>query len=239
MSEGVLIAREHEVLRTAEEPFIGTLRATKRKSKRLVYRVTKRSFDIASGFVGCLFILPLAVFIKLAYLLTGDFGSIFFVQKRIGKNGQEFNFYKFRTMIKDADEKLADILKEEPYKSEWKKYQKLRNDPRISKAGKILRKTSLDEFPQFLTVLKGDMSLIGNRPYLPREKSDIPSYTYDALILTKPGMTGYWQVSGRSNLDFDERLRLESYYSNHASLSLDSAILFKTPLAVLSHSGAD
>ena len=142
-------------------------------------------------------------------------------------------------MVKNADEALKDIIKNEPYKSEWKKYRKLKNDPRISKVGKFLRKTSLDEFPQFWNVLKGDMSIVGNRPYLPREKDDISERAYNNLIKTKPGITGYWQVSGRSNVGFDDRVDLEEYYSENATLGLDAEIFFKTFRAVLSHDGAD
>ena len=142
-------------------------------------------------------------------MLSGDFGPIFFIQNRIGLHGRKFRFFKFRTMVEDADLKLIELLEKEPYKSEWQKYRKLRNDPRISKVGHFLRKTSLDEFPQFWNVLKGDMSLIGNRPYLPREKDDISERAYNNLIKTKPGITGYWQVSGRSNIGFDDRIDLE------------------------------
>ena len=104
--------------------------------------------------------------------------------------------------------------------------------------GKILRRTSLDELPQLVNVLKGDMSLIGNRPYLPREKEDMGQY-FDTIVKTKPGLTGYWQVNGRSNTTFEERLKLEEYYSNHASLKMDIKILFKTVYVVLFHKGAE
>lgn len=241
MSQGVLIAEEQTVLQTAETPLVGTLSDSKVKSKatKLTYRIIKRSFDLLFGLIGALFILPLAIFIKLAYILTGDFSSIFFVQKRIGLHGHEFNFYKFRTMVKDADLKLVELLENESYAAEWKKYRKLKNDPRISKVGKFLRKTSLDEFPQFLNVLKGDMSLVGNRPFLPREKDDIADHIYDNLVSIKPGITGYWQVSGRSNIGFDDRIQLENYYAQNASLGFDLAIFFRTFKSVLSTNGAD
>ncbi|MBQ1528570.1 sugar transferase [Candidatus Saccharibacteria bacterium] len=241
MSQGVLIAEEQTVLQTAEPALVGTLSDSKVKSKaaKLTYRIIKRSFDLLFGLFGAFFILPLALFIKLAYVLTGDFGSIFFVQKRIGLHGREFNFYKFRTMVKDADLKLVELLDNKSYAAEWQKYRKLKNDPRISKVGKFLRKTSLDEFPQFLNVLKGDMSIVGNRPFLPREKDDIADHIYENLISIKPGITGYWQVSGRSNIGFDDRIQLENFYAENASLGFDLAIFFRTFRAVASTSGAD
>ena len=238
MSDGVLIAREQDMLRTADEPLIDTLRTAKHQSKNLVYRISKRSFDIIFGFIGCLFVLPLAIFIKLIYVLTGDFGTIFYAQKRIGKGGEEFNLYKFRTMARDADEVLKDLIKKEPYKSEWRKYRKLKNDPRISKAGKILRKTSLDEFPQFFNVLKGDMSLIGPRPLI---RGELDEYfgNHDLYESIRPGLTSWWAANGRSNTDFDSRLDLEYYYIRNRNLGLDLLCIARTAKGVLSHSGAD
>ena len=113
----------------------------------------------------------------------------------------------------------------------------MENDPRITKIGKILRKTSLDELPQLINILRGDMSFIGNRPYLPREKEDMGIF-YDDIIKTRPGLTGYWQVSGRSNTTFNERLELEKYYSDHCDLFMDIKIFFKTIYVVLFSKGA-
>lgn len=241
MSREALIAEEQVILSSPQTLVTGASSRTKVKSKasQISYKVIKRSFDILVGLIGCLLTPPLAIFVKLAYMLSGDFGPIFFIQNRIGLHGREFRFFKFRTMVEDADLKLIELLEKEPYKSEWQKYRKLKNDPRISKVGKFLRKTSLDEFPQFWNVLKGDMSLIGNRPYLPREKDDISERAYNNLIKTKPGITGYWQVSGRSNIDFDDRIDLEEYYSKNASLGFDADIFFRTFRAVLSRDGAD
>lgn len=208
------------------------------ENKQLLYIFIKRTFDIICALVGCVFLLPIIVLVKILYILTGDFNSIFFTQKRIGIDGEEFNFFKFRTMVPNADEILFDTLRQDKILAEeYQKNKKLNNDPRITKAGKILRRTSLDELPQLINVLIGDMSMIGNRPYIPREKKDMGKY-FDDIVKTKPGITGYWQVSGRENASFKKRLELESYYSNHRSLWLDIKIFFKTFKAVLGGHGA-
>ena len=208
------------------------------KSKKYVYRIIKILFDIILSLIGLLFLIPVAMVIKIAYILTGDFKSIFFTQKRIGKYGKEFRFYKFRSMIPNADEVLEKTLEmDKVLAEEYHVNKKLKNDPRITKIGKIIRKTSLDELPQLINILLGQMSFVGNRPYLPREKEDMGDYFND-IVKTKPGLTGYWQVSGRSNTTFKERLKLESYYSNHAGLRLDIKIFFKTFAVVLLKKGA-
>ena len=181
---------------------------------------------------GAICLLPLMMIVKIFALLTGDTKSIFYAQKRIGLNGKEFSIYKFRSMVPNAEEELERILNEGgELAEEYKRDKKMKNDPRITKIGKFLRKTSLDETPQLINVLKGEMSLIGNRPYLPGEKEDMGEY-YDNIVRTKPGITGYWQVSGRSDTTFKKRLELEQYYSNNASLKMDVKIFFKTFKAV-------
>ncbi|MBR1416412.1 MAG: sugar transferase [Bacilli bacterium] len=196
--------------------------------KETIYLSIKRLFDIIISLIGLLFMIPIMLVIKIAYVLTGDFKSIIFSQNRIGLNGKEFKLYKFRSMILNADEELYKLLEEnKDLKEEYQTNKKLKNDPRITKIGKFIRKTSLDELPQVINIFKGDMSLIGNRPYLPREKDDIGLY-YNQIIKTKPGLTGYWQVSGRNNVSFADRVRLETWYSNHTSLNLDTKIFFKT-----------
>lgn len=204
-----------------------------KKETKYFYFFCKRTIDIIFSIVGLIFFIPIALIIKVAYMLTGDFHKIFFIQERIGLNGKHFKFYKFRTMVPNADEILFELLKKDKkLAKEYKENKKLKNDPRITKIGKIIRKTSIDELPQLLNILKGDMSLIGNRPYLPREKEDMGDY-YDDIIKTKPGLTGYWQTSGRSNVSFAKRLELEQYYSNNCSLMFDIKIFFKTFIVVL------
>lgn len=207
--------------------------------KEAAYATIKRVFDICVGLIGLIVLIPVIIIIKIVSMCNGDFAKIIFTQNRIGKNGKEFKFYKFRSMVPNADEILFKMLEEdEEIAKEYKENKKLKNDPRITKVGNFIRKTSIDELPQLLNVLKGDMSLIGNRPYLPREKNDMGEY-YKDIIKTKPGITGYWQVSGRSDVSFKERLKLEQYYSNHCGLRMDIKIFFKTFTAVLGHKGAE
>ena len=207
--------------------------------KKAFYTFIKRTFDICVSIIGLLLLIPVTLFVKIAYMCTGDFDSIIFFQKRIGKNGQEFNFYKFRSMCKNADEVLFRTLElDKIMAEEYRINKKLKKDPRVTKVGKIIRKLSLDELPQFVNVFFGEMSLIGNRPYLPREKEDMGEY-FDDIVSTKPGLTGYWQVYGRSDTSFAERLELESFYSKHASLIMDIKIFFKTFKVVLFGKGAE
>ena len=207
--------------------------------KKLTYLFIKRLFDILISTIGLLLLIPITIFVKLAYICSGDFTSILFVQKRIGKDGKLFNFYKFRSMVPNADEVLFRTLElDKIMAEEYNTNKKLKNDPRITKVGRLIRKLSIDEFPQFINVFLGEMTLIGNRPYLPREKKDMGNY-YDSIVTTKPGLTGYWQVSGRSNTTFEERLKLEEEYSEKASTSLDIKIFFKTFKVVLFGKGAE
>ena len=206
--------------------------------KRKAYLIIKRLSDIIFGLIGMILLIPVTLIVKISYMLNGDFYPIIFSQRRIGKNGQEFNFYKFRTMIPNADEVLFKLLKEnKELAEEYKLNKKLKNDPRITKIGKIIRKASIDELPQMINIFFGEMSLIGNRPYLPREIEDMGD-SYKDIVKTKPGLTGYWQVSGRSDTTFKKRLELEKYYSNHAGLRLDIKIFFKTFKVVLCWKGS-
>ena len=204
------------------------------KNKKIVYRFIKRIIDIIGGLVGIVLLIPITIVLYLISIFSKENkGPIFYEQLRVGKNGKEFRIYKFRSMVMHADEKLWEYLNSNPEaKEEYKKYKKLREDPRITKTGKFLRKTSLDEFPQFINVLKGDMSLVGPRPYLYREKEDLGE-RYNDIIKVKPGLTGYWQVNGRSDVDFEERTRMDIEYIKNRNLWLDFKILIETFLAVL------
>ena len=207
--------------------------SAKERVSNLGYRIVKRFVDIIAGILGIILLIPMFIIIKIAYMLTGDFNKIMFTQNRIGKNGKEFKLYKFRSMVMNADEILFKYLEEnEEAAKEYKRYKKLDNDPRITKVGKFIRKFSIDEFPQFINVIKGDMSLVGPRPYLPREKEDMGEY-YSTIIKSKPGITGHWQVNGRSATTFGKRLVMDEYYTNHAGTITDLKIIFKTFLQFL------
>ena len=208
------------------------------KVKKYSYLITKRLFDIILSLFGILFLIPLSIIIKISYILNKDNSSIFYTQTRIGKNGKEFKLYKFRSMIPNADEVLKELMDTNTdIFNEYSKNKKLKDDPRVTKVGKFIRKTSLDEFPQFINVFKGDMSIVGNRPYLPREKKDMGNY-YSDIVKTKCGIVSYWAIHGRSNVSFERRLELEQYYSNHQSLGLDVKIFIRAFSVVLFKKGA-
>lgn len=204
----------------------------------LIGKILKRLIDILGGIVGTFVLIPLTIGIAIANLICKDNGPIFYSQYRMGKNGKLFKMYKYRSMVVGADEKLKKYLEEnEEARKEYKKYKKLKHDPRVTKVGEFIRKTSLDEFPQFINVLKGDMSLVGPRPYLEREKEDMNGY-YKYITTCKPGLTGLWQISGRSDVDFATRIDLDmQYYYNH-SLKGDIKILFKTAMKLVKREGA-
>ena len=205
--------------------------------KHKLYCIIKDVFDILFSFIGMIVMLIFAIILKVSYVITGDFHPIFFTQKRIGKNGKEFKMYKFRTMVPDAEIKLKELLKEEPYKSQWKQNQKLDNDPRITKIGKLLRKTSLDELPQFINIYIGDMSIIGPRPLVKGELDD-HNGNHAIYESVRPGITGWWACNGRSATTYDERLELEYYYINNRNLILDLKCIYYTIKAILFGKGA-
>ena len=210
----------------------------KKKAKRKIEMIAKRTIDIVGGVVGVIFLLPLTVIIHIANLIEGDKGPIFYIHERIGKNGKLFKMYKFRSMVVDADERLYKYLEEnDEAREEYAKYKKLKYDPRVTKVGEFIRKTSIDEFPQFINVLKGDMSLVGPRPYLPREKVDM-KYYYPYIIKDKPGITGFWQVAGRSDVTFEDRLKMDFNYSKWKSFKLDVKLLIRTVVNVVRKEGA-
>lgn len=205
--------------------------------KKYLYFGVKRLFDILIALIGCLFLLPIILIVKISYLLHKDFNSIFFRQKRIGKNGKEFNLYKFRSMVPNADEVLKELLKDPKYKEEWDLNQKFEHDPRITSMGNILRKTSLDELPQFINILIGDMSLIGPRPLVPGEL-DSHNGNHELYESVRPGISGWWAANGRSATTYERRLELEYYYVQHCGLILDIRCVFRTIKAVIFKTGA-
>ncbi len=200
-----------------------------KNKEKIIYSIVKRTIDVIGALVGIVFLIPLTIILYIVNKISKENeGPLFFNQLRIGKDGKEFKLYKYRSMVMHADEKLWEYLNEnEEAREEYFQYKKLRNDPRITKLGKFLRKASIDEFPQFINVLKGEMSLVGPRPYLYREKEDMQS-KYQQIITVKPGLTGYWQVNGRSDVDFKERLEMDIFYIQNRTLWLDFKILLKT-----------
>ncbi len=201
-----------------------------------LYLGIKRIIDIILSFIGIIILVPVTAIIKLCYLLTGDTARIFYRQSRIGKDGKKIWIFKFRTMIPDADKKLEELLKQEKYRAEWETSQKLTNDPRITKIGRILRKTSIDELPQLLNVFIGEMSLVGPRPLVEGELEAHGGMKLYQMV--KPGITGWWGCNGRSNISYHERLELEYYYIKHFSIYLDFLCILRTVLSVLKRDGA-
>lgn len=209
-----------------------------KKAVNLFNKVGKRLLDLLVGIVGIILLIPITIVVAVVNFFEKDEGPLFFTQERIGKDGKLFKMYKFRTMIVGADKELERILREDKEaQKEYKKNKKLKNDPRVTKIGKFLRKTSLDEFPQFINVLKGDMSLVGPRPYLPREQEDM-GYYYYYIIKCKPGITGLWQVSGRSEVSFDERLELDLEYYENTNVIQDVGLVAKTVVKTIKREGA-
>ena len=201
-------------------------------------RAFKRLFDIFVGGLLCIPIIPILLVIAICIKIDSK-GSAFFNGQRIGKNGKTFTCYKFRSMYLDAQNILEEYLAESPVaKEEWDTYAKLRDyDPRVTKVGKWIRKYSLDELPQILNVIKGDMSLVGPRPYLPRERADIGEYI-STITLTVPGITGFWQTSGRNDVSFAGRVAMDTWYVRNWSVWLDLMYLFKTAKIVFTGKGA-
>ncbi|GMV67762.1 MAG: hypothetical protein AMXMBFR76_02010 [Pseudomonadota bacterium] len=197
---------------------------------------TKRAFDMVGALTLLLVLSPLLAVVAVAVRLSGP--RVFFAHSRVGEGGRIFPCYKFRTMVPDAQRVLDRLLEERPeLRDEWQREFKLKDDPRVTRVGRFLRKYSLDELPQFWNVLRGDMSLVGPRPITVDELDRYGRHAY-VYLATRPGVTGLWQVSGRSDLDYDHRIRLDREYVERRCLSLDLAIAFKTAWVVLRRKGA-
>ena len=201
-------------------------------------RIYKRLFDLILTIIGGIAISPILLILAICIKLDSK-GNVFYNAGRIGKDGKNFKCYKFRSMYVNGDEILKEYLAKNPEAAEeWRKYAKLRDyDPRVTKAGTWMRKYSLDELPQILNVIKGDMSLVGPRPYLPREKEDIGE-ELGTITMSMPGITGYWQVSGRNDVSFQERVTMDAWYVRNWSVWLDIMYLAKTFTAVILGRGA-
>ncbi len=207
--------------------------ACRAHKRRLLTQKVQRMADLAIAGLLALMLLPLFVLIALLIRLDSP-GPTLFVQKRVGKHGREFNFYKFRSMVANAEAIRHQI---EARNERGGPVFKMRHDPRITRVGVLIRKYSLDELPQLLNVIQGDMSLVGPRPALPREVEQYSEYERQRLAIM-PGVTGLWQVSGRADLSFEESVALDLHYAAHQSLSLNTRILWMTIPAILSGRGA-
>ena len=221
------------------KPILENATIDNKKIKKYIEKVIKRIVDIIVGLLGTIMLIPITAVIYITKkILKEDNGPIFYDQLRIGKDGKHFKLYKYRSMIVGADEILKEYLdSNEEARVEFEKNQKLRKDPRITKLGNFLRKTSLDELPQMINILKGEMSFIGPRPVVDGE---IEKYgtNKEKFLSVKPGLTGYWQVNGRSNTTYAERIDMELYYVDNQSLWLDIKIFFKTFISVIKKEGA-
>jgi Undecaprenyl-phosphate galactose phosphotransferase WbaP len=212
--------------------------ASSNKLKMSWNLITKRSIDLAITILGGLVLLPFLLLIALLIKVTSP-GPVLFKQRRPGKNGEHFTFYKFRSMVINAEDRLKVLLESDPkIRDEWDKNRKLQKDPRLTAIGRFLRKTSIDEFPQLINILKGEMSLVGPRPVI--DDSEMEKYGENFLntFSIKPGLTGLWQVSGRSNTNYEERIAYDTYYLQSWSVWMDLWVLFMTFGAVIRGRGA-
>lgn len=188
-----------------------------------LYEVIKRVIDVVCSFLGVLVLSPLFIIIAIIIKSTSK-GPVFFSQKRVGKNGREFDMYKFRSMVVNAEELKEKLAAQNEMSGPM---FKMKDDPRVTKVGKFIRKTSIDELPQLWNVLKGDMSLVGPRPSLPKEVAQFEDWMYKRLEV-KPGLTCYWQVSGRNNIDFEDWMKLDVKYVEERNPWIDIKLIFKT-----------
>lgn len=201
---------------------------------RKIYYFFKRFMDIAGSLYGIIFLSPVFLIIALFIKIEDPNGKVIFQQVRVGKNGKLFHIYKFRSMVSNAEELLDELLDRNETTGAM---FKMKEDPRVTRIGHYIRRTSLDELPQFLNVLKGDMSLVGPRPPLPREVKKYTDYDKQRLLV-KPGCTGLWQVRGRSQVGFNQMVKLDLLYIRRRNIWLDLKIIFKTFLLLLGSKNA-
>jgi lipopolysaccharide/colanic/teichoic acid biosynthesis glycosyltransferase len=203
-------------------------------NERKGYLFLKRTFDVISSGIAIIMFTP--IFILLIILIRLDSkGAALFGHKRMGKNGKEISVYKFRTMVINAQEVLENFTPEQ--KAEFEKNFKLENDPRITKIGSFLRKTSLDELPQLVNILKGDMSVVGPRPIVQAEVEKYGQFA-DKFFSVMPGLTGHWQANGRSDTTYEERVQMDMYYIDNRSFMMDIKIILQTVVSVIKKEGA-
>jgi Undecaprenyl-phosphate galactose phosphotransferase WbaP len=207
------------------------------RDRKSFFPIAKRALDVIGAGLGLVLLSPF--FLVVALLVRADGGPAFFAHQRVGRGGKLFGCLKFRSMVIDSQARLEALLASDPAaRAEWEATRKLKNDPRITRIGRFLRSTSLDELPQLINVLRGEMSLVGPRPV---QEAEIDRY-YGAsaahYMAVRPGITGLWQVSGRSETSYESRVALDVAYVSRPSLLADFSILLRTPIAVLSRRGA-
>ena len=203
------------------------------ENRKRIYEISKRAIDIIGAGSGLLLLSPVIVIVACAIKFTSK-GPIFFSQKRVGKNGELFDMYKFRSMVVNAEELKEKLAHQNEMSGPM---FKMKDDPRVTKVGKFIRKTSLDELPQLWNVLKGDMSLVGPRPSLHKEVVQFEKWMYRRLSV-KPGLTCYWQVSGRNNIDFEDWMKLDIKYVDERNIWIDIKLIFKTVLVLFGDKNA-
>ena len=199
----------------------------------VLYEVIKRIIDIVASFTGLILLSPLILIVSILIKLESK-GEVIFKQKRVGLNGKEFYMYKFRSMVINAEELKEQLESQNEMSGPM---FKIKDDPRITKVGKFIRKTSIDELPQLINVIKGDMSLVGPRPSLPKEVKKFEQWMMERLEV-KPGLTCIWQVSGRNNIDFEDWMKLDIKYVRERSFKLDIKLILKTVLVLLGDKNA-
>lgn len=203
------------------------------KEESLIYKFSKRALDIICSLLGLIVLSPVLLIVAILIKLESK-GPVIFSQKRVGLNGEEFKMYKFRSMVQNAEELKEKLVKQNEMSGPM---FKIKEDPRVTKVGRFIRKTSIDEIPQLINILKGDMSLVGPRPSLPKEVAKFETWMLDRLNV-KPGLTCYWQVSGRNNIDFIEWMKLDLKYVEDRSLLLDLKLIFKTSFVLFGDKNA-
>ena len=199
----------------------------------ILYEVIKRIIDIVASFTGLILLSPLILIVSMLIKLESK-GEVIFKQKRVGLNGKEFYMYKFRSMVINAEELKEQLESQNEMSGPM---FKIKDDPRITKVGKFIRKTSIDELPQLINVIKGDMSLVGPRPSLPKEVEKFEQWMMERLEV-KPGLTCIWQISGRNNIDFEDWMKLDIQYVRERSFKLDMKLILKTVLVLLGDKNA-
>ena len=223
-----------ETTENIETTSLRTQSDVKTKISKKVYIKIKRVIDVILASVALILLSPLFAIIAIAIKIDSK-GPVFFAHKRIGKNGKIIKLYKFRSMVINAEELIKSFTPEQM--REYKENYKLTNDPRITKVGKFLRKTSLDELPQLINIINGDLSIIGPRPVVTDELEKY-GVNKDKFLSVTPGLTGYWAANGRSNTTYEQRMEMELYYIDNLSLKMDIKVFFKTILSVLKKEGA-